>query len=688
MPSLESLEKLSKTISKLDAPLKLALLNDNEDVKKYLELCPGLQELIKELPLEKEIVLKAILAIGQGEKIFSALRPENKDRAKYLLGRLLHVERFYDDIGGIIGYHYRVLQLMKEKREAKEKVPPKAQFERAPGIDLVKEEARKQEAILEGIKHLDAIAEIYPVGGAGDRLGLVHEEREEALPAACLPFAGRTLLEGLMRDLAAREYLYYKLFGKEIITPVALMTSHEKNNHEHILKIFDENNWFGRPKESFFFFIQPLVPVTTESGHWIVKEDFQLVLKPGGHGVIWKLAKDHGVFSWLENLGRKKIILRQINNPIAGTDGGLLAFIGVGCKKDKAFGFLSCERRVGSAEGVLVLMYTSNQKHCYRISNLEYTDFEKHGIQDYPENKGSLYSFYPSNTNLLFADIEAIQKAMQRCRIPGLLINLRSHETGQAGRLESTMQNIADYIETCFDQPLSKEELEEKLDTFVLYNKRDETISVTKNAYIEGKSFYETPESAFYDILKNNLNLLRLCGMQVPAPQSIESYLKEGPNCIFLYHPFMGPLYHIIRQKIKGGKLFEHGELQLEVAELFMENVEVAGSLFIETPFHLTKSGRCHLKNVRVENKGRKKGRIPAWKNRAKHEEKLQIYLHEGSEFVAENVVFKGNCVIEVPSGVKMTAQQKGEEIVFKEEKIEKPTWQWHYSCDFSLHRA
>jgi hypothetical protein len=31
-----------------------------------------------------------------------------------------------------------------------------------------------------------------------------------------LPYCGRTMMEGLMRDLQAREALYYKLTGKQV----------------------------------------------------------------------------------------------------------------------------------------------------------------------------------------------------------------------------------------------------------------------------------------------------------------------------------------------------------------------------------------------------------------------------------------------------------------------------------------
>lgn len=70
----------------------------------------------------------------------------------------------------------------------------------------------------------------WRAAGAGDRLGLVCDQTGEPLPAAMLPYCGRPLLEGLVRDLTAREYLYYRTFGEQCITPVAIMTSDAKGN--------------------------------------------------------------------------------------------------------------------------------------------------------------------------------------------------------------------------------------------------------------------------------------------------------------------------------------------------------------------------------------------------------------------------------------------------------------------------
>lgn len=56
------------------------------------------------------------------------------------------------------------------------------------------------------------LGEIYPLGGSADRLGLVDPDTGECLPAAMLPYCGRTLLEGLVRDLQVHGLLMTQSF--------------------------------------------------------------------------------------------------------------------------------------------------------------------------------------------------------------------------------------------------------------------------------------------------------------------------------------------------------------------------------------------------------------------------------------------------------------------------------------------
>lgn len=56
-----------------------------------------------------------------------------------------------------------------------------------------------------------------------------------------------------------------------------------------------------------------MVPVVNaEDGKWLISESLLPVGKPGGHGAIWKLASDRGIFEWLYRHGRKGATLRQV----------------------------------------------------------------------------------------------------------------------------------------------------------------------------------------------------------------------------------------------------------------------------------------------------------------------------------------------------------------------------------------
>jgi hypothetical protein len=78
---------------------------------------------------------------------------------------------------------------------------------------------------------------------------------------------------------------------------------------------------------------------------------------------------------------------------MAGVDNTLLALAGAGFPTRRSFGFASCERVVGAAEGMNVLAQervpaepvggtdgsTREFQYSYRVTNVEYTEFERLG---------------------------------------------------------------------------------------------------------------------------------------------------------------------------------------------------------------------------------------------------------------------------------------------------------------------
>lgn len=679
---------------------RLEVLNGLPDVREFFEKSHLLSTFLSDLSSESELVIKEVVALGQGENVFAAISemPHAMVRLRELTWQLLQVESFYKEVGGIVGYHYLTFSLLASQGKEIEETPT---YHAPEGIDISQETQEVHAAILAGIEKLPLLAEMYPVGGAADRLRLQDLKTGLELPAAKLLFLGKTLLEGLIIDLQAREYLYYKLFRKQLTTPLALMTSVEKDNHQQILSICEENRWFGRSKQTFYFFSQPSVPTMNKEGNWCLQAPLQLLLKPGGHGVIWKLARDKGVFKWFCDQDRKKVLLRQINNPIAGTDYSLLAFAGIGCQEDKLFGFASCPRQIKAMEGMNVLIEKKEADgYQYVLTNIEYCDFKKCQIVDEPAAPESHYSKFPSNTNILFADLAGIEEAVKQCPIPGMLVNEKtlSYRTKDGElkeealvRLESTMQNIADVFVEATKSPLL-EGKRNHLKTFLTHHTRCKTISTIKREYIPGASLLETPEGCFLDFLKNAKELLsKKCKMQVPE---LSDDLKLQPSFLFFYHPSLGPLYSIIAQKVRGGKMAPGSELELDLAEANIENLSLDGSLRILATdptghrsesgqiIYSEKGGKCTLKNVIVHNQGIDRNASNTfWKKEIVRKACCCIHIQENGEFIAEDITLEGDLLIEIEPFTRVTARRTEEgKIQFLKEAITAPTWSWNYS--------
>ncbi len=693
---------------------RLALLTDS------LKKSPTLEEKLKVLNAdpkvkngavpfseskEVEFLMKSLVAIGQYE---IALDPkglseiEEKACQKQLIDSLQMIETFYEEIGGIVGYQFTLLQFLHQPKQRF--LVDKSRCHAPSGVDLSFPTSDVAEMIYHAIDKMDQLAEMYPVGGAADRLRLQDPETGSPIPAAMLSFNGQTLLGKLIEDLQVREYLYFKIKGKQILLPVAMMTSKEKNNHDQILHLCEKNHWFFRPKEKFSFFCQPLVPVVSREGNWIVPQPMKPLMKPGGHGVIWKLARDSGVISWLSQQGVKKAIVRQINNPVSSEDSHLMAFSGYGLKEDKKFGFASCERQVKASEGINVLVEEEKgEGYCYTLTNIEYCDFSTYNIQDEPVVPGGRFSKFPSNTNLLFVDLPSILEALQNSPLPGMLVNMKKVQVlSQEGkiveedvaRLESTMQNVADSFQKHSKTRLSSEEFS-SLDSYITFNKRQKTISATKKEFALGSSLLETPEGCFSDVLANTRDLLEEhCQFHLP-PLKGGSENFASPSFLFYYHPALGPMYSTIGKKLRKGTIQEKSELRLQIAECDIENISVEGSLCIHAERvmgevdeagvlrYSDRVGRCTLKNVVVVNRGIDYSRDNVfWKPLLHRLECCHISLKGSSEFHAENVTLTGDLRIVVEDGWKVVAKQENGQLHLIKERLDHPSWRWVYRFD------
>ncbi|KAJ0909462.1 putative UTP--glucose-1-phosphate uridylyltransferase [Helianthus annuus] len=664
-----------------------------------------------------------------------------------LLKTLKDVEEFYDCIGGIIGYQLTVLELLSQSPHGEQN----ANFQNVDNsnstgmqfveihppsvLDLSQDTEYAAHAALWGIEGLPSLGEIYPLGGSADRLGLVDSVTGECLPAAMLPFVATPCWK-------AREFLYFKLFGEQCITPVAMMTSSAKNNHEHITSLCERSKWFGRGRSNFRLFEQPLVPaISAEDGQWLAKGQFLPVCKPGGHGVIWKLAYEKGVFQWFRDHRREGATVRQVSNVVAATDVTLLAMAGdccyllqllVFCKLQKVnllmkLGFASCKRNSGATEGINVLVEKGKPDGTwtYGVSCIEYTEFDKFGIAD-GSSSDCLQTEFPANTNILYVDLKAAERiasSKDECSLPGLVLNVKkainfvdhfgfqhglvfSVGSIPGGRLECTMQNIADHLVNSFSTRCS-EGVEELLDTFIVYNhRRKVTSSAKKKRKPADMSLHQTPDGALLDTVRNAYDILSHCDIKLPEIESNDKYVDSGPPYIILLHPALGPLWEVTRQKVSsfmGGSISKGSELQLDVSEFLWRNVQLDGSLMVVAEnvmgSHIDRNNesilqygyrcaRCKLVNVNIQNKGINwsSDKNLYWKHDVQRFEALKVILHGNAEFEAVDVNLEGNHVFEVPDGYKMTVTSGSsgcglstQSNPIKKEFIDSGSWFWKY---------
>ena len=584
------------------------------------------ESLLPDFSSDRDAFLLLVLpALGQAHILEDALAAGSQAS---LLSALARVEEAYDVLGGLAGYQRQCLRLLV--REQSDSRGPSAgvhiesgqgppdtscspttpHFRIPSGLRLDASDPRAaleaKRAVMAGIRATPRVAELWPVGGCADRLGLRCPATGEALPAALLRYQGRPLLEGLVRDTTAREYLHWRAFGgdPEPGTPIALMTSAAKGNHARVLALCEARGFWGRGREGFRLVRQPDVPVlAARSGRWLLDDAAGPDWPPGGLGVIGTVGGAAGVQGGGRAGGPAAAVLRQISNPMAATDTTALALIGRGVARRKAFGFASCARRPGAAEGINVLKAVDGcGEKCsadadgattqpstpprYAVTNVEYTEFARLGVQDVTCSSG--YSAFPANANVLYADVAAVEGALRAglaagdagALLPGVTFNAGKRvtvcengvkKTVPAGRLECTMQNLAER----FAAPLAGDE--EALPTFLVTGARRKVTSSAKRAWAPGSSaVQQTPQGSFYDLQCNAAELLgEYCGVRVPEIADVDAYLARGPDFIFLFHPALGPLWRVVGQKLRGGRLARRSELQLEIAEADILNLNL-----------------------------------------------------------------------------------------------------------------
>ena len=93
-----------------------------------------------------------------------------------------------------------------------------------------------------------------------------------------------------------------------------IMTSEE--NNKETTNFFQDNNYFGYPKQSIKFFIQGNMPLLNEEGKLILDENYNIKTAADGNGCVFKSLKDSGMIDDMKAKKIKWVFIGAVDNAI------------------------------------------------------------------------------------------------------------------------------------------------------------------------------------------------------------------------------------------------------------------------------------------------------------------------------------------------------------------------------------
>ena len=278
-------------------------------------------------------------------------------RAKEILEKYgqEHLLKFYSELSDekkskllddILTIDFKQLQELYESTKTKPnyengKIEPIAykSKENLSQEDLDKYTKIGEEAIRQG-----KLAVVTMAGGQGTRLGHSGPKGTYDIGLA----SHKSIFEILCDNFKAAKEKY------QVTIPWYLMTSEE--NNDDTIAFFEQNNYFGYPKEAVKFFKQGTLPMIDTNGKVLLNEEKMIKQAADGHGGVFEAMRKNGIIydmsqkgiEWVFISGVDNVLVKPIDAVLTGlaTDEGMLMAaksivkagpdekVGVFCKKD------------------------------------------------------------------------------------------------------------------------------------------------------------------------------------------------------------------------------------------------------------------------------------------------------------------------------------------------------------------
>ncbi|MGE4488107.1 MAG: UTP--glucose-1-phosphate uridylyltransferase [Kiritimatiellales bacterium] len=493
--------------------------------------------------------------------------------------------------GGLTGYIANARSLLAE---AKTGANPFEGFvpHQPDKVDLTQFDTSYDHYEALGKAHFSKTAVVLVAGGLGERLGYsgikldIPVEVTETTPylahyAACL------------KAMEAR---------MDTPHPVPLIIMVSEDTDAKTRASLEANHWFGLKREQVHILKQELVPAIADNdGRLALKEKYQLILKPHGHGDIHMLLYTSGLAAELQKQGIEHFVFIQDTN--GQVFNAVPAALGVSVEKGFDFNSIAVNRIPGEAVGGLAKLVRGDTALTLNVEYNQLDPLLRATVSpegDVPNEQG--FSMFPGNINVLVIKLASYVRILERTR--GIIA-------------EFVNPKYADETKTTFKKPTRLETMMQDLPKLfgpdekpgVTVFDRRWSFSANKNNINDAAAKHTAggpPESgatAESDFYRAGRMKLAAAGVTIEtADEELILGIPFTPGPRVILRPSFAMTLAEVREKIKGGNISGQATLVLDGKDITLDNVEVTdGSALV---IKAADGAQVTAKDLKIENDG------------------------------------------------------------------------------------
>lgn len=546
---------------------------------------------------EKEIqLIRQLLDNGQSHLFdYWDLPQKNHEIKKKFIKTLVSINEKYP--GGILSYIQNAKGLLKDSKDSVN--PFEGYIPHPPEtIDLSRLDETLFDYEKKGTLLIDKLVITLVAGGLGERLG--YDGIKINIPFETLSYL--TYIEYYSRFITALEKLYKEKTKCKTKIPLIIMVSGDTD--EQTRETLKKNHYFGLEESQIHILKQELVPALSDNNASLaLKGEYELALKPHGHGDIHMLIYQSGLYLKLLNEG--KLFMALIQDTNAQVVNGILSAVAVSKNKNLDFNSIVVPRVPKEAVGAIASLKSNNPKKKNITVNVEYNQLDpllKETIN--PEgdtHDASGRSPFPGNINAIIIQLKTYAEVLENSSglVPEFVNPKYADEKREVfkkpTRLETMMQDLPKLFE-------------ENRNVGVTMFDRKLVFSPDKNNIIDaaGKAKKGQPpesaasaESDFFMINRKKINHKGNFAKEAQNPVLYHG-VPYLPGARIMIYPEFACTQEEISMKIKNCTFDENSSLVLKGKNIFLDSVHFKNnaSLFVE----IIDDAILYIRNIAIEN--------------------------------------------------------------------------------------